>query len=147
MLKIDNEYIRECGEIPQKLICCCDQCGELLYEGELMIIISAHIFAMKSFIKLKKLFYKIRRIVMEINLERCFRSLEEIEAGDIILFKDGLKVLIVKDSDGSDYRGLILPELRVTDYYETIRSLIDDEFYGNLITKVVKSENLILGVK
>lgn len=34
MFKIDNEYIRECGEIPQKLICCCDQCGELLYEGE-----------------------------------------------------------------------------------------------------------------
>lgn len=84
---------------------------------------------------------------MEINLERCFRSLEEIEAGDIILFKDGLKVLIVKDSDGSDYRGLILPELRVTDYYESIRSLVENEFYGNLITKVVKSENLILGVK
>lgn len=84
---------------------------------------------------------------MEINLERCLRSLEEIEAGDIILFKDGLKVLIVKDSDGSDYRGLILSELRVTDYYGSVRSLVENEFYGNLIIKVVKSENLILGVK
>lgn len=66
--------------------------------------------------------------------------------GDLLLFERG-NVLIISDYDGIGYRGLLLRDYEITEYYEEIDDLIgaleDYHNYGTL-NRVIKTNRLKL---
>lgn len=83
---------------------------------------------------------------MKIELEVQKDILESVGYGDVLIMESGTVYLIVRDSDGSDYRAINLETFIPTGYESTIRSLIEDALSGT-VARVIKSENLVLGVR
>lgn len=44
--------------------------------------------------------------------------------GDMLVLENGKIVLVCRDYDGCDYRGVIVNDLKVTDYYGSVRRLM-----------------------
>lgn len=83
-------------------------------------------------------------------------SLNNVSYGDVIVLKNGSKWLIVCDYDGEDYVGVNLETSRITDVGFSIREflegeilegVVDDNGYSCEVERIIKSEDLVLGVK
>lgn len=71
----------------------------------------------------------------------------EIGYGDLLVFEKGQSVLVMKDYDGTDYRGVVLGDNYVTDYKTNQISLLEHlssiKGFGKLV-RVIKADNLKL---
>lgn len=69
-----------------------------------------------------------------------------IEYGDVIIMSDGDSVLIVRDADGEDFRGIILNKYASTGWEESIENLLKNlEQQGRrTVHRVIKASNLKL---
>lgn len=84
---------------------------------------------------------------MKIELREVYNRLN-FGHGDLLVFDTGKQALVITDTDGSDYRALILDEYRPTSYYacaknNLLRKLKEESDLGELV-RVVKAENLKL---
>lgn len=73
-------------------------------------------------------------------------DLKTVGYGDVLIMNDDSKYLIVKDSDENDYVAVNLENFTQTDYESTVEYLIEYELGGKVV-RIIKSENLILGVR
>lgn len=71
----------------------------------------------------------------------------EFGYGDLLLFGGGKQVLVITDTDGSDYRGMILGEYRPTNFRSGERSFIkmlEEEYELGSLVRVIKADKLKL---
>lgn len=75
---------------------------------------------------------------MKINIQKKSIDVNEIKVGDVILTTDDTFILICKDVDGADYRGVDLVNNQVTDYYTTIKTLVNHIQcdYGTIVERM-----------
>lgn len=83
---------------------------------------------------------------MKLELEVQKDILESVGYGDVLIMEDGELYLIIADTDGSDYVAINLKTFVPTTYVNTVRELVEERLYSR-VARVIKSENLVLGVK
>ena len=84
---------------------------------------------------------------MKLNFETPeWVKLSEVKYGDVLILANGSKWLIVADEDGTDFRGVNLETFRTSDWAGSVSYLVDSKLDGDAVTKVIKSEYLVLGV-
>ena len=84
---------------------------------------------------------------MKLEFEKSQKvNLNTVDYGDVLIVADDSKWLIVRDEDGGDYRGVNLETYELTDYQSSIESLVEWELCGK-VTRIIKSEDLVLGVR
>lgn len=85
-------------------------------------------------------YFDARGIMVELKEER-----EELNpnVGDMVVLGNGKVVLICNDYDGSDYRGAILNDLKTTEYYCSIRRLMEviNDTYGTPV-RIIEKGNI-----
>lgn len=83
---------------------------------------------------------------MKLDFEIKELDLRGAGHGDVLIMSNGSKYLVVTDVDGVDYRAVDLETYRTTDYQCSIEELVDYELVGT-VERIIKSENLVLGVR
>lgn len=71
----------------------------------------------------------------------------EFGYGDLLLFGGGKQVLVITDTDGSDYRGMIIGEYRPTSFRSSERGFIkmlEEEYELGYLVRVIKADKLKL---
>lgn len=71
---------------------------------------------------------------------------DSVEYGDLIITGKGA-FLIVADYCGMYYVGINLEENKITDSYNSVHDLLKYELRGESISRLIKSDELVLGVK
>lgn len=71
---------------------------------------------------------------------------DSVEYGDLIITRKGA-FLIVPDYYGMYYMGINLEENATTDTYNSVQDLLKYELKGEGISRLIKSDELVLGVK
>lgn len=71
---------------------------------------------------------------------------DSVEYGDVIITEKGA-FLIVPDWDGRDYVGVNLQESYTTEEHSTMYDLLEEGLGGQTISRMIKKDDLILGVK
>lgn len=80
---------------------------------------------------------------MKINIQRKSIDVNAIKVGDVVLTTDDTFILICKDEDGTDYRGVDLVNNQVTDYYTTIKTLVNHIQCGcGAIIEIMPSDSI-----
>lgn len=82
---------------------------------------------------------------MKIELKEVNKDLA-FEVGDVLVYEDGTCVLVVKDTDLADYRGVILGKNYITfcqDSKQKLLEELEEEDFGELV-RVIKAYNLKL---
>lgn len=83
---------------------------------------------------------------MKIELKEEVKELD-FTYGDLLVFENGKKVLVMSDSYDDDYRAVVLGVNKVTDYTSSKNGLIRElreNFEVDNLVRVVKAENLKL---
>lgn len=85
---------------------------------------------------------------MKLDFERNVeKNLEDVSYGDVLILENNSKWLIIRDTDDLDFRGINLETFELTEYQSSIRSLVAFELDDIAVIKIIKSEDLVLGVK
>lgn len=85
---------------------------------------------------------------MKLDFERNVeKNLEDVSYGDVLILENNSKWLIIRDTDGLDFRGINLETFELTECQSSIRSLVAFELDDIAVIKIIKSEDLVLGVK
>lgn len=74
-------------------------------------------------------------------------DLSKVGYGDVLIMADGSKWLIIADTDGGDYRAVNLDTFRPTGFEESIQDLVILVFDNSTVARIIKSEDLVLGVR
>lgn len=84
---------------------------------------------------------------MKVEFEKSQEiDLSKVGYGDVIILADGSIWLIIKDTDGCDFRGVSLETFGLTSFQCSIETLVEWELCDK-VARIIKSEDLVLGVK
>lgn len=84
---------------------------------------------------------------MKIEFEKQQKiNLDGVNYGDVLLLDDESKWLVVKDVDGEDFRAINLETYEITEFQSSIENLIEWELDVYTVKRIIKSEDLVLGV-
>lgn len=71
----------------------------------------------------------------------------EFGYGDLLVFEEGKQVLVISDTDGNDYRGIVLGEYKPTNYSGSKRGFIEmleGAYELGSLERVIKADKLKL---
>lgn len=84
---------------------------------------------------------------MKLDFERSTEiNLSDVSYSDVIILADGSIWLIIKDTDGCDFRGVNLETFELTSFQCSIEKLVEWELCDK-VARIIKSDNLVMGVK
>lgn len=75
------------------------------------------------------------------------RQASDFEYGDLLIFEKGKQVLVIADSDGNDYRGIILGNYQPTDFKCSktgFVKMLEEQYVLGSLVRVIKVNNLKL---
>lgn len=83
---------------------------------------------------------------MKFDIELDNGNFKNATYGDLLIMEDDSRYLIVKDTDGGDFVGVNLDTSKVTSWQTSIEKIVENEI-GEKVVRIIKSENLFLGVR